>query len=70
LIVDSNGISNANASIDSWCLSIICSRWGGGYNGAGYTDIKKTCLSPNSTVDTHDIANASSDEARNDPCDE
>jgi hypothetical protein len=26
LIVDSNGISNANASIDSWCLSIICSR--------------------------------------------
>ena len=27
-------------------------------------------MSPNSTVDTHDFANAGTDEASNDPCDE
>jgi hypothetical protein len=34
------------------------------------TDFKETCLSLYSTVDTDDISNASTDEARNDPCDE
>ena len=33
-------------------------------------ELKENGLSPNSTVDTHDYAIASADEARNDPCNE
>ena len=32
------------------------------------TDIKETCLSTNSTVDTHDVTNAGTGEVHNDPC--
>jgi hypothetical protein len=34
------------------------------------TYLKETGLSLYSTVDTHDISNAGTDEARNDPCNE
>jgi hypothetical protein len=68
LIVDSNGISNANTGIESECPT-LSAQDAEGDTMEQATDLEDTCLSPNSTVDTHDFANASTDEARNDPCD-
>ena len=34
------------------------------------TDLKETWLSPNSTVDAHDITNVGADDAHNNSCDE
>lgn len=69
LIVDSNGISNANVGIDSECPPFPAQDAEGDTMEQA-TDLKETCLSPNLTLDTHDIANASTDEACNDPCNE
>jgi hypothetical protein len=64
-----NGISNAYMVIDSERPTLSA-------KDAVFdileqaTDLKETSLYPNSTVDTHDFANAGTDEACNDPCDE
>jgi hypothetical protein len=69
LIVDSNGISNANTVIDSECPT-LSAKDAGVDTMEQARDLKENSLSPNSTVDTHDYAIAGADEARNDPCDE
>jgi hypothetical protein len=64
-----NGISNANMVIDSECPT-LSAKDAEGDTMEQTTGLKETGSSPNSTVDTHDLVNAGTDESRNDPCDE